>query len=210
MCRSVPPIARLWCEQTFKRGCYLVTSGSKAWVFSVFLTGHFSKLDQGGVWWALSWTGQWVLEGEKRTKQSPSPAPSLSSRHLVVEYGCTSQGSGAGKVFTLSPFWNFFLGNHWIWWYWRLCKFHWFLLLPGELCCLDLLLYTFVCLELAFFFSQHLVASFKMFCLEWAKYYQFSPPVWSPQFFFFFFFTKMNSPLDNFVCQVNKSVFSEP
>lgn len=48
-----------------------------------------------------------------------------------------------------------------------------------ELCSLDSLLYTFVCLGRAFFFSQHLVASFKMFCLELAKCYQFSLPNWS-------------------------------
>lgn len=43
--------------------------------------------------------GKCVLEGKKLRKQQPPP---LYRCHLVVGLGCTSQGSGAGKVF-LSP-----------------------------------------------------------------------------------------------------------
>lgn len=63
---SPPPLcsALVW-EQIWRRGCYLATSGSKAWFFFFLPTRNYSVSGKGRGQWALLCAGQFVLKGKK-------------------------------------------------------------------------------------------------------------------------------------------------
>ena len=99
MCRSVLPVAQLGCEQTFNRGCSWWLQFLKPEYFLFSYPNIFSKLGQEASSGLSPEQGSESWRGKKPRKQPL--AHSLCSRHLVVEYGCTPEGSGAGKVFPL-------------------------------------------------------------------------------------------------------------
>lgn len=114
---SPPPFAQLWCENRFGGEaatwqlqvlrpdffsfCLLETI---AWAAKVGASGLFSVLGSSS-WRGRSRAGG-GLGGDSRPAPLRAPALSLCSRHLVLGFGCTSQGPGLVKFASLPPFWN--------------------------------------------------------------------------------------------------------